>query len=33
LPALAQALGTDVDSLLNGELAKHEITPEEAEAS
>ena len=26
LPALAQALGTDVDSLLNGELAKREIT-------
>ncbi len=32
LPVLAQALETDVDSLLNGELAKREITPEEAEA-
>ena len=32
LPALAQALETDVDSLLNGELPRREITQEEAEA-
>ena len=32
LPLLAQTLETDVDSLLNGEITRREITKEEAEA-